>query len=279
MCTRRGGSGRDGVSRGGCGVGRGWWRPVCGRLRLPSDDAAPPHGHRGSHVITWLWLLGGVVVIVGAVAVGKPRWRRAAVRSMRRRVRRTPVGRGARTARPGGRAAPITSGAQRVGRRPVFGATRCTAACRMSRKPAFDKHNRLTCDCPCKGREHGKYRSGSSASLRGAAGRSAVRLASRPPAAPRPPATPPSPPPSSSPGRPAVVTPRHGSADGPVYSPTADRGWKSLTGPSRQSMSAHAKTSPRCVGGSVSARTFRDNRTDPPTITQQLTCDTCRADL
>lgn len=44
-------------------------------------------------------------------------------------------------------------------------------------------------------------------------------------------------------------------------------------------MADHAKSNPACVGGSVSARTIRDNRTTPPKVTQQLTCDTCKADL
>lgn len=64
-----------------------------------------------------------------------------------------------------------------------------------------------------------------------------------------------------------------------MHSQTADRGWKSLRPDGREAMSRHAKDSPRCIGGTASARTFRDNRTDPPTVTQTVSCDTCRKNL
>ncbi len=56
-------------------------------------------------------------------------------------------------------------------------------------------------------------------------------------------------------------------------------GWRDLTDSSRQAMADHATSSPRCADGEVTARTVRDNRTDPPTVTQDVTCDTCRETL
>lgn len=73
--------------------------------------------------------------------------------------------------------------------------------------------------------------------------------------------------------------PANGAPTEPVHHPGAQRGWRSLRPESKTSMSAHAKASPRCASGAVTARTIRDNRTSPPTITQSITCDTCGAAL
>lgn len=225
--------------------------------------------------MTWLWVLGGLLTAVVALVVGNRKLRRRAVGFAGRRFKRRPAARATRTARAGGRAAPrapLAGYGQRPGR-PIVRTAKCSAACRTSRKPAYT-NGVLTCDCPCGGRDHGRYRPGTNASLRSkprvsgaAAPKRPVAVAQRSPVAARPVSL--APVPAPVPSRPAER----------VHDPREDRGWKSLKPSSQEAMSAHAKASPGCVSGTVSARTFRDNRTDPPTISQELTCDTCRAEL
>jgi hypothetical protein len=227
---------------------------------------------------TLLWVAvavvsGGVWPIVAAAGFGtattfsvlaaKPKRRRPmppkARKAPRKRVER-PIGQGLP------KRAPLVAPAapKRVGTRA------CSAACQRSTKPAH------TCDCSCGGRSHGAMVKGTRASLLTAEARRAERDAKR-----RGPVQ------AVPPQRPAVsaraATPAKVGAPSrrevPLRSPDERRGWKSLQTLGKQAMAAHAKASPRCSKGSVTARTVRDRRTSPPTVTQSLTCDTCGAAL
>lgn len=122
----------------------------------------------------YFWV--GALTLVGAVGVVKgKRTRRKVWRAIRRYAKKRKSQRikergKARTAqrqqRPVRRApqspwkpAPLLT-ASPVASRPVLRLQRCSAACRTSRKPAS------TCDCACRGRDHGRYRPGSAASIR-----------------------------------------------------------------------------------------------------------------
>lgn len=56
-------------------------------------------------------------------------------------------------------------------------------------------------------------------------------------------------------------------------------GWRDLTASSRQAMADHASNNPGCADGEVTARTWRDNRTEPPTVSQHVSCGTCEETL
>jgi hypothetical protein len=112
---------------------------------------------------SWLAWLAGALFTAATVGV--------AVRGKRPRSRPPARGRG-RTpasgrARSGGgrkpKRAPLTGHGQGVKRASVLRSTRCSAACRTSRKPVYDKAGRMTCDCPCGGSQHGMYQPGSTA--------------------------------------------------------------------------------------------------------------------
>lgn len=139
----------------------------------------------------------------------------------------------------------------------------CSAACQRSTKPAS------TCDCSCRGSSHGAMVPGTRASI----------LAGRPqtvPAKPKTPARATSRPATAPPKRlPTMAAPKPRRTPEPVHPANADRGWKSLKPGARAAMEGHATTSPKCAGGAVTARTIRDNQTDPPTVTQEVTCDGC----
>jgi hypothetical protein len=129
----------------------------------------------------------------------------------------------------------------------------CSAACRMSKKPAS------TCDCSCGGRSHGMYANGGK---RPAAQPAPARKApARQPAVAKPKQAP------------TAVQPKK--TEPPLRSIHEQRGWKSLQSGSKAAMEGHAAASPKCARGTATAKTVRDRRTDPPTVTQQLVCDTC----
>jgi hypothetical protein len=120
----------------------------------------------------WMAWLGAGAFSAAAGASHVRRHRRG-----RRPVRRRPAsGRAPAGRKP--RQAPLVGYAQRTGR-PRLGPTRCSAACRSSRKPAYDRNGVLRCDCPCKGRDHGKYRPDSAAAIRGSKVSPAVRARER----------------------------------------------------------------------------------------------------
>lgn len=214
-----------------------------------------------------LWLSLGSLGVGGALGVAaharKPR-RKPMPPKARKAPRR-------RTERPIGQGLPkratlvAPSGPKRVGTRA------CSAACQRSTKPAH------TCDCSCGGRSHGAMVKGTRASLLTAEARRAERDAKRrgpvrvAPSAQRP-AVPVK---AATPAKVGAPSRR----EVPLRSPDERRGWKSLQTSGKQAMAAHAKASPRCSKGSVTARTVRDRRTSPPTVTQSLTCDTCGAAL
>jgi hypothetical protein len=229
----------------------------------------------------WIGLLTVAGLVVGvAVVARKPKLRRAVVRVVKKQVKRriTTTQRARRAVRQPAKA-PLANRSQRPGKPSVVRPTKCSAACRMSRKDLYDKEGRLACDCPCQGRYHGMYKPGSNASLRGkgrVSGAPAPKktLVSKPAALPAPAvrtstATKPKP----------TAVPQQRSSDVPVRSVAEKRGWKSLRPDSLKAMTDHAAASPRCVGGTASALTIRDRRTNPPTVTQKLTCDTCKAQL
>jgi hypothetical protein len=120
----------------------------------------------GDRVSVW-WLAGALVVLVVVAAVGSRRARRAMIRGIRRREQAAAKVR-ARDRRIAARQrqAPLTGRAQPVRRAPMVRTARCSAACRTSRKPAYDKAGRLRCDCPCGGRDHGRYRPNTAAAVR-----------------------------------------------------------------------------------------------------------------
>ena len=121
----------------------------------------------------WWVLLGGTVVLAGTVLLRSPRARRKVARWLgrqwkaHRRQVKAERARAARAPKP----APLTGRAQQVARRPVLRVERCSAACRTSRKPLYDKQGRMTCDCPCGGRHHGAYRRGAATAARAGNGR------------------------------------------------------------------------------------------------------------
>lgn len=118
----------------------------------------------------WWVMLGGTLVLVGAVVLRSPKARRKVWRWMRRQWKQQR--RHTQRARPRPpKQAPLTGRAQQVARRPVLRVERCSAACRTSRKPLYDKHGRMTCDCPCGGRHHGAYRRGQATAARVGSGR------------------------------------------------------------------------------------------------------------
>jgi hypothetical protein len=150
----------------------------------------------------------------------------------------------------------LTGDAQRVGRSSPFRTQKCSAACRSSKKPLRDKHGRMTCDCPCQGKYHGKYQYGSNASLRGrgwkngpVSGAPAAKVSTRKPA--------------------AVPS---GTATAVKSHPTEERS-RLLRADSARKMKAHAAANPGCATGTVSARTVRDKGTGK--VSQKLKCDTC----
>ena len=126
-----------------------------------------PQDRAGDRVSVW-WLAGALVVLVVVAAVGSRRARRAVIRGIRRREQAAAKvrARDRRAAAARQRPAPLTGRAQPVRRAPVVRTARCSAACRTSRKPAYDKAGRLRCDCPCGGRDHGRYRPNTAAAVR-----------------------------------------------------------------------------------------------------------------
>lgn len=249
------------------------------------------------------WVLGGVAVLVGAIVLRDKSTRHKVIRAMARRwdknVVRPQKSRKKAKARAHLRGARATAkGLPQAGRpferprKPMLRPTRCTAACRTSRKPAFDrKTGRLLCDCPCGGREHGMYRKGATATPKlpkQTAGTSGAKkpaaAASTPkPAAPARPVPRPrkdetigdymartsptatKPRPSSPPVRPVSKT----------TPPPAPKTWRGLQVSSWSAMKSHADANKRCAGGTFSAKTYHDRRTDPPKVTQEMSCDTC----
>ena len=120
----------------------------------------------------WLLALG----LVGAVGVVKGKrtrrkvWRAIRNYAKKQRKQRTKAAAKVRTAKRQTRTprrqpaspwqpAPLLTPPP-VKRAPVLRVQRCSASCRMSRKPAS------TCDCACGGRDHGRYRTGTAASVR-----------------------------------------------------------------------------------------------------------------
>jgi hypothetical protein len=114
----------------------------------------------------WIaWVIAGAFTLttVGVVA----RRHRPKARPPARGRGRTPAsGRARRGKGRKPKQAPLTGHNQRPGKLAALAPVRCSAACRTSRKPAYNKSGQLTCDCPCGGREHGRYRVGTNANLR-----------------------------------------------------------------------------------------------------------------
>jgi len=125
----------------------------------------------------WYWWLGALALVTAVGVVKGKRTRRKVWRAIRRyakkRTSQRIKARGkARTAQRQTRRpqrAQRTSGPwkpaplltpQPVARRPIFRAQACSLACRKSTKPAS------TCDCACRGRDHGRYRAGTAANIR-----------------------------------------------------------------------------------------------------------------
>lgn len=125
------------------------------------------------------WVFGGMVVLVGAVVLRDKSTRHKVIRAMARSWERRskPKSKAKAKARQHLRARkasvktlPQARPRYERPKRPKMLATKCSAACRTSRKPAFDKNGQLTCDCPCGGREHGVYRRGSTSGPKVASG-------------------------------------------------------------------------------------------------------------
>jgi hypothetical protein len=109
------------------------------------------------------WIFAGIFTATTAgVAVRRRGGRKGRAKPPPRGRGRTPASGRARPGRAPKRA-PLTGHSDRVGSRSPFASARCSLACRSSRKPAFDKAGRLTCDCPCRGSQHGLYQPGSTA--------------------------------------------------------------------------------------------------------------------
>lgn len=272
------------------------------------------------------WVLGGMAVLVGAIVLRDKSTRHKVIRAMARRWDKNVVRpqqsrkkakarshlRGARTSAKG---LPKAHRQFERPRKPMLRPTRCTAACRTSRKPAFDrKTGRLTCDCPCGGREHGMYRKGATAAPKlpkQTVGTSGAKKPAAPVGTPKPaaPARPTAKPAAASGvtnineggtvgvqrgngasgtrvtniNRGGVVGIQAGTVSGesvvmPVKKsapPPPPKTWRGLQVESWGRMKAHADQNKRCAGGTFSAKTFRDRRTDPPKVTQEMSCDTC----
>lgn len=123
----------------------------------------------------WYFWVGAISLVTVVGVVKGKRTRRKVWRSIRRyadkrrrqrikaRGKARTIQRQQRPVRPVAQSpwkpAPLLT-ASPVAPRPVLRIQRCSAACRTSRKPAS------TCDCACRGRDHGRYRTGSAASLR-----------------------------------------------------------------------------------------------------------------
>ena len=125
----------------------------------------------------YFWVsVSALVMTVGVVKGGRPAkkvWRAAQRYAKKRKSQRIKAQGRARTAK---RQAQLAKPARRIPqspwkpaplltpqpapRRPVLRIQRCSAACRTSRKPAS------TCDCACRGRDHGRYRTGTAANIR-----------------------------------------------------------------------------------------------------------------
>lgn len=227
------------------------------------------------------WVLGGMVVLVGAAVLRDKSTRHKVIRTMARRWERRQghgsVSRKKAKARAHLRERKVTAKQLPQASRPFerphrprLLATKCSAACRTSRKPAFDrKTGRLLCDCPCGGREHGMYRPGATAQApkpkKQAAGTSGAKkpaalVNTTKPTAPAP--------------KPAAATATKVRPVSKSAAPAPQR-WNGLQVSSWSAMKAHADASPRCANGTFSAKTIRDRRTDPPRVTQQMSCDTC----
>jgi hypothetical protein len=239
------------------------------------------------------WVCGGMLVLVGAVVLRDRSTRhkviRAMARSWERRQGRGSVSRKKAKARAHLRERKATAKnlpqAHRPferPRRPRLVATKCTAACRTSRKPAYDrKTGRLLCDCPCGGREHGMYRPGATskpAPPRRAAGSSGAKRPAAPASTPKPARSAPM---AAGPEKKATTGTLERPKTTPVrpVSPSAPppppQTWRGLQQKSWEAMKAHAEKQPGCAGGTFSAKTFRDRRHNPPRVTQQMSCDTC----
>lgn len=244
------------------------------------------------------WVLGGMAVLVGAIVLRDKSTRHKVIRAMARRwdkdVVRPQQSRKKAKARAHLRERRTTAkGLPQAGRpferprKPMLRPTRCTAACRTSRKPAFDrKTGRLLCDCPCGGREHGMYRKGATATPKlpkQTAGTSGAKKPAAAASTPKP-AAPVRVPNMAGPSKKATTgtldEPRRPSAP-PVQPvsktapPTPPKTWRGLQVSSWSAMKSHADANKRCAGGTFSAKTFRDRRTDPPKVTQEMSCDTC----
>lgn len=222
------------------------------------------------------WVLGGLTVLVGAMVLRDKPTRRKVIRAMARsweRRQRRSTGRAKtrarqhiRTAKRSAKSLPQAKPVYHRPRKPKLLATKCSAACRTSRKPAFDKNGVLQCDCPCGGREHGMYRKGSTTQTRAATktavGTSGMKKVSTPkPAAPAR---------SSTPQR---------AAPNEKPKPPASPKWAAPSLATYERMKSHAEQSKRCKSGTFSTRTFRDRRTDPPKLTQTVACATCGKEL
>ena len=126
----------------------------------------------------WYFWVGAITLVVGVSAwkgkrTGRKVWRAAQRYADKRKRQRIKAQGRARTAK---RQTQLAKPARRtpqspwkpaplltpppVARRPVLRIQRCSAACRTSRKPAS------TCDCACRGRDHGRYRTGTAANIR-----------------------------------------------------------------------------------------------------------------
>ena len=218
----------------------------------------------------WFWIglltVAGVAVGVAVVA-RKPKLRRAVVRVVKKQVkRRIHTTQRARRAVKPLQKAPLTGYSQKVGRAPVVGTSKCTPACWTSKKPVYDKAGVMTCDCPCRGRQHGKYHAGSNASLRGRGWKNQARVSGAPAPKKVPIRKPAALPAASSTATATATKPR----------PDPERS-RLLRADSARKMKAHAAANPDCATGTVSARTVRDKGTGK--VTQKLTCDTCKAKL
>jgi hypothetical protein len=239
------------------------------------------------------WVLGGVVVLVGAAVLRDKSTRHKVIRAMARSWDRrggkggkskAKARRHLRASKASAKSLPQVKPRHERPSRPKLLATKCSAACRTSRKPAFDKNGQLKCDCPCGGREHGMYRKGSTSgpkTQKQAAGSSGVKKAAAAPSGkPSTPKAAPVPH-SSGPTRRATTGTLEKPKPPPAQQvrgdarPEPPKQWNGLHVASWSAMKSHADASPQCAKGTFSAQTIRDRRTDPPRVSQRMSCDTC----
>lgn len=86
---------------------------------------------------------------------------------MRNRPGRKAKGRrrGPAPKRPGKTRTQRTKATGKAPVKPPPGTRQCSAACRRSVKPKFDREGKLSCDCACRGRNHGMYVEGTKANI------------------------------------------------------------------------------------------------------------------